>query len=137
MTNYKQVRFNNKRPYNQKDAQPPRQTKAQYQAAGDRWEAAGFIRVDWNKRSYSWSGNFPIFTIAPGILTDDTGTYAGLIARYGDKKILFAYGTNPAAIAARLNDEILEIIRLQDDADAPLDWQPVVDGQEIGPEVAF
>jgi hypothetical protein len=98
--------------------------------------AAGFTWVDL-KLTYTWAGIFPTFTLTPGTLTDNTGTYAGLIARYGDKKILFAYGTNPAAIAARLDDEILEIMRLQDDADAPLDWQPVVDGQEIGPEVAF
>jgi hypothetical protein len=115
-------------------------------------EALDFIRIGWNKWSFTWGGDFPIFTLAPGTFTDDTGTHAGLIARYSlaDIEILFPYGTSPADIKTRLNDEILEIMRLQTDAadplpispipfmGEPLPYQPiVVEDQEIGPEIGF
>ena len=111
--------------------------------------ALGFTRTDWNKWSYTWQGNFPTFTLAPGILEDGA---AGLIARYSpaDIEILFPYGTRPVDIAARLNDEILEIVRLQADAADPLPTSPIpfmgeplpyqpaiVEDQEIGPEIEF
>ncbi len=82
--------------------------------------AARFTRIGWNKWSYSWQGSFPTFTLAPGILED--GGAAGLIARYSpaDIEILFPYGTRPALIKGRLDDEILEIMRLQADVADPL-----------------
>ena len=94
------------------DHQPERrQTKRQRQAAENQWAAAGFNLTDWNKWAYTWPGNFPVFEISPGILTNDTGTYAGLIARYASAgiEILFVYGTPPQDIAARLDTEIGEI----------------------------
>ena len=112
--------------------------------------ALGFTRTDWNKWSYTWQGSFPTFTLAPGILE---GGGAGLIARYSpaDIEILFPYGTRPALIKGRLDDEILEIVRLQADvadplpAEAPIPFmgEPlpyqsiVVEGQEIGAEIGF
>ncbi len=157
MTNYKQARTNGKRGGNKKDGYSPdrRQTKAQRQAAEERWLAAGFT-YRWfrggPRLTYSWRGDFPVFKLAPGILKDETGTHAGLIARYSpaDIEILFPYGTRPVDIAARLNDEILEIVRLQADAADPLPTSPIpfmgeplpyqpaiVEDQEIGPEIEF
>jgi hypothetical protein len=140
MTNFKQARSNGKRGFNQKDPQPVRPTKAQRQAAEGQWEAAGFEMIDWNKMAYTWEGDFPAFALAPGTITDDQDARAGLVARYdpADIKILFPYGTPPAAIATRLDDEILSIMRHDADIDAPLDWEPViVNGQMIGPEIDF
>ena len=145
MTNYKQARTNGKRGRNMKDGNGPL-VRRDYNA---RLEAARFTRIGWNKWAYTWQGDFPIFTLAPGILEDGA---AGLIARYSpaDIEILFPYGTRPVDIAARLNDEILEIMRLQAGvadplpADTipfmgePLPYQSVVvEGQEIGPEIKF
>jgi len=118
-----------------------------------RLKTAGFRRTDWNRWTYTWAGDFPAFTLAPGTLTDGTGTRVGLIAQCSQAgvTIVFSYGTKPAGIATRLNDEILEIMRLQADvadplsAEAPIPFmgeplpcQPVVvEGQEIGPEIKF
>lgn len=135
MTNSKQVRNNKKRGGNRKDGHRPdrRQTKARRQAIENQWTAAGFKMTDWNKWTYTWPGESPVFRLTPGILIDDRGTHAGLIARYAsaDKKILFVYGTDPASIKARLDDEILAIMRLQ----ADVDNSPIGGGQEIGPEI--
>ena len=110
-----------------------------------RLEALGFTRTGWNKWSYSWQGDFPTFTLAPGgLLNGETG----LIAKFEEIEILFPYGTTPAFIKARLDDEILGIMRLQADAADPLPisipfmgepspYQPIVEGQEIGPEIKF
>lgn len=158
MTNYKQAPGNDKRGGNKKDGYRPdrRQTKAQSQAAEERWLAAGFTYRRFRgglRLTYSWPGDFPVFKLAPGSVTDDTETHAGLIARYSpaDIEILFPYGTRPVDIATRLNDEILEIVRLQADAadplpispiipflGEPLPYQPIViEGQEIGPDIGF
>jgi hypothetical protein len=137
MTNRKLAKSNANRPPNQKDHRPPHQTKASRRNYDAKLAEAGFTWVGL-KLTYTWPGVFPAFILAPGIATDETGTHAGLIARCGDIEILFPYGSDPEAMAAQLDDEILEVMRLQADVDAPLDWQPVViDGQEIGPEVAF
>ena len=133
--------------HNKKDGNGPLARQRDYNAS---LAALGFTRTDWNKWSYTWQGNFPTFTLAPGILEDGA---AGLIARYppADIEILFPYGTTPALIKGRLDDEILEIMRLQADAadplpvspiipflGEPLPYQPViVEGQEIGPDIGF
>jgi hypothetical protein len=140
MTNRKLAKLGKQRPTNQKDPRPPRQTKAQRESAIAEFEAAGFTWTP-GPWTYTWPGNFPVFRLAPGILVDDTGPHAGLIARYSpaDIEILFPYGTPPTDMAARLNDEILAVMRHDADVDCPsLDWKPViVNGQEIGPEVGF
>ncbi|KKL92162.1 hypothetical protein LCGC14_1816520 [marine sediment metagenome] len=132
---------------NKKDGNGQMARQRDYNA---RLGAARFTQIGWNKWSYSWQGNFPTFTLAPGILEDGA---AGLIARYSpaDIEILFPYGTRPALIKGRLDDEILEIVRLQADvadplpAEAPIPFmgEPlpyqsiVVEGQEIGAEIGF
>lgn len=143
MTNYKQARTNGKRGANIKDGNGPLVRQRDYNV---RLEAAGFIRTDWNQWSYSWDGDFPTFILTPGIVDDK----AGLVAQcnQADKAILFSYGTLPADIKARLEEEILEIMRLQADAADPLPTEAIpfmgepyrliiVEGQEIGPEIDF
>jgi hypothetical protein len=83
--------------------------------------ANGFIRTDWNKWSYTWPGEFPVFSLAPGIV----GTSAGLVASYpqAEIEIIFPYGTDPSDIKARLDSKILEIMRYDAEiAEAELDW---------------
>lgn len=129
MTNFKQVSKNGRRAGNMKDGHRPdrRQTRAHRQSDEDQWVAAGFffrwLRDAPPRLTYSWTGEFPLFEVVPDIVTDDTGTRAGLIARYtpANVKIFFPYGTAPADIAARLNDEILAIMR----HDAEIDDQPL------------
>ena len=74
-----------------------------------------------------------------------------MIAKFEEIEILFPYGTKPADIKDRLDDEILGIVRLQADAadplpaeapipflGEPLPYQSIaVEGQEIGPEIGF
>jgi hypothetical protein len=138
MTNFKQAPGNKKRGTNRVDGHCPdrRRTKAQRQAAIEEFEAAGFTWTPGPWR-YTWQGEFPVFILAPGIIDNR----AGLVARCApaDKEILFPYGMPATAIAARLNDEILAIMRHDADIDdAQLDWEPVViDGQIIGPAIAF
>lgn len=128
---------------NKKDDNGPLARQRDYNA---RLVEAGFTRSGWNKWSYTWSGNFPVFALAPGIVDGK----AGLVAQcsQADKTILFSYGTFPADIKARLDDEILTIMRLQADAADPLSaeaipfmgepYRPIiVEGQEIGPEIDF
>ena len=111
MTNYKQVLGNGKRERNKKDGNGPLNRQRDYNA---RLKALGFSRIGWNKWSYSWQGEFPTFTLAPGgLLNGETG----LIARLEEIEILFPYGTNPAFIKVRLDDEILEIMRLTEMTD--------------------
>ena len=100
------------------------------------FEGRGFIRSDWNKWTYTWTGNFPVFKVGPGtVINNDGSPRQGLVARYvpADKEILFPYGTSPAEIAGRLDDEILAIMRHDVDIDTP----PLVGEQEIGPEIPF
>lgn len=135
MTNFRQARSSGKRGGNNKDGHRSdrRQTKKQTQAAEDQWLVAGFELVDWNKWTYTWDhpdGKIPVFKVAPGTVSNDTGTHAGLVAQYALGVLswwtcLFPYGTPPADIAARLNDEILAIMRHDADVDGPpLDWKP-------------
>jgi len=109
-------------------------------------EALGFTRIDWNKWAYTWAGDFPVFTMRPSGINGKTG----FIARFQGIEILFSYGIPPADIKVRLDDEILAIMRLQNNA---ADWLPadtipipfflgesqsvIVEGQEIGPEIEF
>lgn len=124
MTNFKQVQSNGRRGENMKDGRRPdrRPTKKQRQATEDQWFAAGF-EYRWIRNAprltYTWSGDFPVFEVIPGII----GISAGLIARYAPIEIFFPYETDPADIAARLNDEILAIMR----HDAEIADQPLVD----------
>jgi hypothetical protein len=138
MTNFKQTVRNKKRGGNRKDGDGPgrRQSKAQHEACEAEWITAGFSRK-WirgaPRLTYTWPGNFPIFTLAPGMVTDDQGTHEGLVARYApaDREILFPYGTSPAQIRAQLNDEIFEIMQHDADVDAPLNWQPASEWIDI------
>lgn len=85
------------------------------------WAAQGFAQTDWNKHTYQWQGNFPVFTVSPGHTTDGL---AGIVARCETVDVAewFPYGTSPAAIKERLDDVTLEIMRHQaDDAEA-IDW---------------
>jgi hypothetical protein len=134
MTNFRQVTSNKLRGANKKDPQAPRQTKVQRQAAGDEMEAAGFTWTPGPWR-YTWEGNFPVFIVAPGIITNEIGTHAGLVARCAAAsiEIFFPYGTRPASIAAQLNDEILAIMRHDANVDDPI----VVGGEVVGPEIPF
>lgn len=145
MTNRNLAKSNSPRPFNKKDGNGPRRDYT-YNA---RLEALNFTRAGWNKHSYTWPGEFPTFTLAPGVIEGE----AGLVARCpkADKEILFVYGAAPADIKARLDDEILTLMGLQADIDdpmpveapipfmgEPLPHQPlIVEGQEIGPEIEF
>ncbi len=115
MTNYRKAITGASRPYNQKDgvvARPRSQARI--------YEALGFAQTDWNKWSYTWEGNFPIFALAPGILSDK----AGLIATFSPEiRIHFPYSTDPADIKARLDDEILAIMRHDAEIDTPLELE--------------
>lgn len=77
------------------------------------WEGAGFIQVDWNKFSYTWQGDFPVFTVAPGVHDGQRG----MVARHEASGTveLFPYQTCPHKISAQLNDLIYEIISREDD----------------------
>jgi hypothetical protein len=73
------------------------------------FEAAGFIRYGWNKWTYSFDDS-PEFVVAPGTIINSEGMpRQGLVARCDDKEVFFPYGTAPADIAARLDDEIAVI----------------------------
>lgn len=109
MTNYKQSVKNGKRGSNKKDGATGRRQPRQD------WESHGFITLGWNKHTYTWEGNFPVFTISPGIASDR----AGLVAKCGEVTELFPYGTDPAEIKTRLDDLIYE--DLQADAEE-IDW---------------
>ncbi len=114
MTNFKLATCNKDRPFNQKDG------VARSRSQDDQYEAAGFKPIDWNKWTYTWEGNLPTFHLSPGILEDK----AGLVATFSPEiKIYFPYGTPPADIKARLDDEILAIMR----HDAEIVDQPLVD----------
>ncbi|KKN15651.1 hypothetical protein LCGC14_0983870 [marine sediment metagenome] len=92
---------------NKKDGNGPLARQRDY---NKRLEALGFTRTGWNKWSYSWQGDFPTFTLAPGgLLNGETG----LIAKFEEIEILFPYGTKPADIKDRLDDEILGIVEGQ------------------------
>jgi hypothetical protein len=119
---------NNQKDWGHHAPRPRSQTKE--------FEANGFEREGWNKWAYTWQDNFPIFTVTPGIATDDTGTHAGLVARYApaDIEIIFPYGTPPKRIAERLNDEILAIMQHDADLDGPpISWEPSVTPPDVGP----
>lgn len=98
-----------KRSYNKKDGATGRRSPHQD------WEAHGFTYLDWNKHTYTWQGNFPVFTISPGIVNNR----AGLVAKCGETVELFPYGTKPAEIKARLDDLIFD--DLQSDPEE-IDW---------------
>ncbi len=144
MTNFKQARSNRKRGSNIKDG-PRRRQSGHSKSFLDN----GFIRSDWNKWVYTWLGDFPVFHLAPGAVINDQGKFReGLIARHPqtDKEILFPYGTSPADIAGRLNDEIMGLQADVADplpAEAPIPFlgEPcrliIVEGQEIGSEIPF
>jgi hypothetical protein len=129
MTDFKQAPNNGKRGSNIKDGHHP--GRHQTQIAEVEWLAAGFSRK-WirgaPRLTYTWKGDFPIFEVTPGTITDDQGKiHEGLIAKYAlaEKEILFPYGTDPKVIASRLNDEI-EAIMYHDATidDLPLNWKP-------------
>lgn len=130
MTNYKQVQGNGRRGANVKEGQrlDRRPTKTQREADDKLWLDAGFeYREIRNapRLTYTWFGDFPIIEITPGITCDQDGQLrAGMVARYSDAdlELCFPYGTPAADIAAQLNDEILKILCLQADVDAPIDW---------------
>jgi hypothetical protein len=134
MTNFKQAKSNKKRGGNRKDGNGPdqRPTTAQQGIAEVQWMAAGFSR-QWirgaPRLTYTLEGDFPVFVLSPGMITDDQGTYEGLITRFSKFEILFPYGTHPANIAIRLNGLILAIMRHDARDDQPLNWQPA--GEEI------
>jgi hypothetical protein len=115
VTNFQKAISNASRPYNKKDgvARPP--------SLGDQYEDQGFKQIDWNRWEYTWQGgDFPVFQVGPGILDDK----AGVIAKFGDTiniNIHFPYGTDPADIKARLDDEILGIMCY----DAGIEEQPL------------
>jgi hypothetical protein len=84
---------------NQKDARPPRQTKAQCQAAGDEMEAAGFTQIDWNKWSYGE------FRIVPGTVD----FRPGWVAICDDGRRIPIGTASAVEIKQRLDDEIAAI----------------------------
>jgi hypothetical protein len=115
MTNYLAATRNRKRGKNKKDGATGRRCPSPSQD----FEAQGFTRLDWNKWTYTWSGEFPVFRLAPGIV----GLQAGLVAVWEDRKIFFPYGTQPKEIKARLDDEILAIMRYAAAiVEAEIDW---------------
>lgn len=125
MTNFKQVVNNKRRGGNIKDGHHPNRarTKAQRRADDAQWLAAGF-EYRWMRGAprltYTWGGNLPVFEVTPGIV----GVAAGLVARCAPAgiEILFPYGTSPADITGRLNDEIEAIIF----HDAEINERPLV-----------
>lgn len=145
MTNYKQAQTNGRRGDNIKDGK--RGALNRQRDYNGQLEAEGFTRTDWNKWTYTWDGDFPAFTLAPGIVDGK----AGLVARCAEAgvEILLPYGTPPDNIKARLNDEIDEIMGLQADVVDPLPAEAyipflgepyraiIIEGEEIGPEIPF
>jgi hypothetical protein len=130
MTAYK-TRLNGRTPAtrNKKDGATGRRPSKRASEASDKaFEAAGF-RTEWirgaPRMTYTWKdGTFPKFEVCPGIITDTTGTHAGLVAKHAQSQteILFRYGTNPAVIAARLDTEILRIKRADAADNEPINW---------------
>ncbi len=124
MTNFSAVK-NKRRPHrpNRKDAAPRRQSRKSQERYDQALEDNGFEFTDFNKVSYTWDGDFPVFHLAPGVCNETL--IRGFIARCGDFEIVFPYGTPPPEMAKRLNDEIIKIVRLQAEAaEVPLDWRP-------------
>lgn len=82
-------------------------TKAETEVDDKLWEEAGFENLGAPRITYTGIGI--TFEVSPGIVTDETGTHAGLVARHPGKEILFPRFAPAADIAARLDDEIAAI----------------------------
>lgn len=94
------------------------------------FEAAGFVRVGWNKFSYTWDGvGFAKFVVKPGLISGPFGKCGGLVAECAEAevKLEFEYGTAPEVIKEVLDDAILEIVSYNADEDhesvSPIDWE--------------
>ncbi|MHC4687418.1 MAG: hypothetical protein ACYTEW_24385 [Planctomycetota bacterium] len=129
MTAYK-ARINGEDPKgnNKKDGATGRRRRRNF----DAWAEAGFVWVPGTPATYTftWDGDFPVIGLSPGIVVDEEGAHAGMVAHYpeADIEIVFPYGTPPTDIAARLNDEILAIMRHDAELiESPLDWVDVDD----------
>lgn len=82
------------------------------------FEALGFIEIDWNKWSYTWEGDFPVFRLVPGTVD----FMPGWVAIYNERQIPIGQA-QPEAIKARLDEEILAITRHDAEIiEAELDW---------------
>jgi len=103
-------------------------TRGRGRAKAQDWAAHGFTQVDWNKHQYTWEGrNFPVFTVSPGLVPHEFGLQSGIVARCGDVVVYFEYGTDPATIKDKLDDEILAIMRLDVEV---IDW-PELEEEEL------
>jgi hypothetical protein len=115
MTNFNQAPGNKSRGNNIKDGgSRPRRNRSN----DDQFEALGFKRIDWNKWSYTWKGDFPVFRLVPGWVSFEYGWIA-ICDRSGLQIPIGQAG--PIEIKTRLDDEILAIMRYDAEiADEPL-----------------
>jgi hypothetical protein len=109
MTNFKQTKGNKPRGGNRKDGGSRRQSLA---GQSGFWGIEGFMPAKEPGRwTYTWQGDFPVFNIRPGMIAHPLGLQSGLVAEYKGIRLEFPYGTPPAGIKARLDDEILAIMQ--------------------------
>jgi hypothetical protein len=126
MTNFKQAPRNKSRGNNIKDGgSRPRRNRSN----DDQFEDLGFKRIDWNKWSYTWPGNFPVFRLVPGW----TCFGHGWIAIHDESDHRIPLGpAKPTEIKTRLDDEILAIMRYDAEIDDSIDQEMIELGREIG-----
>jgi len=98
------------------------------------FEEAGFQWIDWNKLSYTWPGDFPVFILVPG---SNMNGHPGWIAKVDLVDLIEIY-FHPASsaifIKTRLDDEILAIMRREaalDDAEIDFDKFMFMADQEV------
>jgi hypothetical protein len=121
-----------------KDGHGPNRANAKnYEARGPeakaaRFISAGFIPQSDNEWTYTWKGDFPVFTLRRGLDFSAGKPFFGLIITYdpADIKIKLPCGSRPKDIKTLLDDQIFQI--MQHDAkvnNQPLNWKPA--GEEI------
>jgi hypothetical protein len=126
MTNYMQAKYNRKRGRNIKDGRRKQQIAVQTDSF---WGVENFMPTrqpgQW---IYTWQG---INCLMFDVIETDAGE---IVAKLQGGEIEIAFANTPHIdVKDFLDDQILNLMRLQADVDTAL----VVSGQEIGPEIPF
>lgn len=121
---------------NIKDRQPGKRRRnldhfgpeAQAEREAARWRAEGFEAVGvvgQKKWTYIWGVGLPIITVSGGLRIIGGEIISGYFAEVVGSEIseAFAHNAHPSNIKARLDDIIFELVQLQADVDAPLEWE--------------